>query len=316
MTKAKAHANIALMKYWGKIDESLALPYTSSLSLTLDALYTVTSVDKDPTLKEDRFILNDVLQGETETRKISNFVDFFRKDDCKVHINSQNFFPTAAGLASSASGFAALAVALNHEFEHNLDLQSLSRITRKGSGSAARSLFPHLAIWQRGDDVSSFAYPFEEDLDIEMLIAIVNSKKKTRSSRSLMKQTVEESPFYFPWVEESHLDFERMKDAIKRKDIHEVGRIAERNALMMHASLLGLKEPFFYFEEKTLAIIERVRALRDCGLVAYCTMDAGPNVKIITNKSDSPKVLLALEEILEKDQIIHARSGPGAEVIS
>lgn len=316
MTKAKAHANIALIKYWGKADEELALPSTSSLSLTLDALYTITEVRIDPALKADKLELNGQLAPPGEQQKISRFVDLFRKDNLHVQITSTNFFPTAAGLASSASGFAALATALNTEFGHNYDSKALSRLTRRGSGSATRSLFGGFAVWQRGDDETSFAYGLDEEMDIEMIIAVVSDKKKERSSRSLMSQTVRESLYFDAWVKQNAPDLEAMQAAIKRKDIRQVGRIAERNAMMMHGTLLALDEPFLYFRPDTIRVLDLVSACRADGLAAYFTMDAGPNVKIITNSENRDDIVSRLRSILSENQILIAKAGPAAKVIA
>ena len=180
MTKyrSKANANIALIKYWGKRDEELFLPYTSSLSLTLDALYTETEVSFVDS-ENDIFYLDDEIQGKKETEKISKFIDIFRKKsaiDRRVLVNSYNHVPTAAGLASSASGYAALAASLNKLFELNLDKKELSIITRKGSGSATRSLYGGIVEWHKGNsDETSYAEKVDDgDFDLAMIIIVVN----------------------------------------------------------------------------------------------------------------------------------------------
>ena len=315
MTKAKAHANIALIKYWGKKDDELFLPFTSSLSLTLDQLYTITSVEIDEALTEDIFVLNGVVQDKNETMKISKFVDFFRKNNRFVRIESFNSFATAAGLASSASGYAALAKALNHEFGWNYSNQELSRITRKGSGSATRSLFGGFAVWQTGNDESSYGYPLNIDMDIVMVIGVVNDTKKSQSSRSMMKTTVTQSAYFKAWVQQSEIDYKEMMTAVERRDLVRIGKIAERNAMMMHATLLANEVPFFYLQPKSLEIIQLVQELREQGVLAYYTMDAGPNVKIITNSNYQKQVLKQLTLILDDKQIIIAKPGPGATVL-
>ncbi len=315
MTKAKAHANIALIKYWGKKDDELFLPFTSSLSLTLDQLYTITSVEIDETLTEDIFVLNGVVQDKNETMKISKFVDFFRKNNRFVRIESFNSFATAAGLASSASGYAALAKALNHEFGWNYSNQELSRITRKGSGSATRSLFGGFAVWQTGNDESSYGYPLNIDMDIVMVIGVVNDTKKSQSSRSMMKTTVTQSAYFKAWVQQSEIDYKEMMTAVERRDLVRIGKIAERNAMMMHATLLANEVPFFYLQPKSLEIIQLVQELREQGVLAYYTMDAGPNVKIITNSNYQEQVIKQLTAILDDKQIIIAKPGPGATVL-
>lgn len=315
MTKAKAHANIALIKYWGKKDDELFLPFTSSLSLTLDQLYTITSVEIDEALTEDIFVLNGVVQDKNETMKISKFVDFFRKNNRFVRIESFNSFATAAGLASSASGYAALAKALNHEFGWNYSNQELSRITRKGSGSATRSLFGGFAVWQTGNDESSYGYPLNIDMDIVMVIGVVNDTKKSQSSRSMMKTTVTQSAYFKAWVQQSEIDYKEMMTAVERRDLVRIGKIAERNAMMMHATLLANEVPFFYLQPKSLEIIQLVQELREQGVLAYYTMDAGPNVKIITNSNYQEQVIKQLTAILDDKQIIIAKPGPGATVL-
>ena len=315
MTKARAHANIALMKYWGKLDEDLALPYTSSVSLTLDALFTETEVRRDPGLKDDLFVLNGEEQPVAETGKISRFIDLFRQDSGRVRVVTRNSFPTASGLASSASGFAALATALNEEYQLGLDKKELSRLTRRGSGSASRSLFGGLAVWQKGDDKASFAYPLTAMPDMEMLIAVVSADKKKRSSRSLMKQTVQESAYFDAWVKESEREFPRMLEAIEAEDIHAIGRLAERNAMMMHATLLANHEPFFYFQPQTLQILETVQDLRETGLTASYTLDAGPNVKIITDSGSASEILKLLRSNYPGLDVIEAKPGPEARIL-
>lgn len=315
MTKARAHANIALMKYWGKLDDELALPYTSSVSLTLDALFTETEVSRDPSLSDDLFVLNGDTQSAAETAKISRFVDLFRQDDVRVRIVTRNSFPTASGLASSASGFAALATALNEEYKAGLDKKALSRLTRRGSGSASRSLFGGLAVWQKGNDEESYAYPLAASPDMEMLIAVVSKDRKKRSSRSLMKQTVEESAYFDAWVQESEREFPRMLEAIDAGDIHAIGRIAERNAMMMHGTLLANKEPFFYFQPQTLQILDTVRQLREAGLTAYYTLDAGPNVKIITDSGSASEILKLMRSDYPDLEVIEAKPGPEARIL-
>lgn len=305
---AKAHANIALIKYWGKEDEQLFLPSTSSLSLTLDKLYTITSVSESD---RDVFVLNGQIQNEKETQKISRFVDLFRTNNQSVKIESINYFPTAAGLASSASGYSALSVALNDFFGHHYDVEQLSKLTRRGSGSATRSLFGGFVKWEKGSNDQSVATPIEKEMDIEMIIVIVNEQQKKKDSRSLMKVTKEQSRYFESWTQYNDIDMQEMLIAIENEDIHQIGKIAERNAMMMHATLLAIEEPFFYIEPQSLEVISLIQELRQQGIVAYYTMDAGPNVKIITNSQYRPLIL----ERLSAYQTIVAQKGPGATLL-
>lgn len=310
MTKyrSKANANIALIKYWGKKDEELFLPYTSSLSLTLDALYTETEVsfiDEE----NDVFYLDAQLQGEKETLKIKKFIDIFRKKsaiDRRVLVNSYNHVPTAAGLASSASGYAALALALNKLFNLNLDRKELSIITRKGSGSATRSIYGGIVEWHKGDsDENSYAEKVDDgDFDLAMIIIVVNSNKKEISSREAMKITVNTSPLYQAYVENSALDLVEIKKAIKDRDIKRIGEISEHNAMKMHSTILSSNPPMLYFEGDSLIAINKVKELREKGFDAYYTMDAGPNVKIVTKKSQAEEIKKELLDIFSEEKII------------
>lgn len=318
--KARAHANIALIKYWGKRDEKLALPMNSSLSLTLDCFYTETEVVFDKNIDGDVFYLNGDIQDKSSTNKISRFLDLFRdaaKINTSAEVKSVNYVPTAAGLASSASGFAALAAAANIASGLNLNKRDLSIYARQGSGSATRSIYGGFVEWQKGtssDD--SYAIPIDDaNWDIGMIIVIVNSDKKEVSSREGMKRTVKTSPFYKGWVESIEEDLEGIKGAIKNRNLEHMGIIAERNALKMHGTMLGANPPFSYWEPGTIVAMEIVRKLRKEGVPCYFTMDAGPNVKIICRLSQSDIIKERLKQRFEDEQIIITGPGPGIIIL-
>lgn len=231
--KARAHANIALIKYWGKRDEELALPMNSSLSLTLDAFYTETEIEFSSSYSEDGFIL-DGIEDKKSLSKISKFLDLFREIkniDTRALIKSENFVPTAAGLASSASGFAALAAATNKALDLALNKKELSRFARRGSGSATRSIYGGFVEWEKGDsDKTSFAKKIDDaNWDIGMVAVIVNSKKKRVSSRKGMKSTVLTSPFYKNWPEDTEKDLIELKKAIENRDLEKIKSEAKRS---------------------------------------------------------------------------------------
>ena len=316
MTKAavRAHTNIALIKYWGKADETLFLPMNSSLSLTLDGLYTDTFVEISDTFTEDQFYLNDVLQSPEETAKISRFLDLFRNKSGITHfiqVKSVNHVPTAAGLASSASAFAALAGAMNRATGLNMDSETLSTYARRGSGSATRSLFGGFVEWQKGTtSEDSMAVPVDDaSWDIGMVIIAVNKSAKKISSRVGMKQTVETSPFYSAWVTSAEEDLLAIKKAIKAQDFEKVGQITEHSAMKMHGSMLGAETPIIYFEPDSIKAIHVVRALREQGILCYVTMDAGPNVKVLCRLSEAGKIKEMLREYFSEEQLLI--SGPG-----
>lgn len=314
---ARAGANIALVKYWGKKNETLKLPHNSSLSMTLNSLYTDTGMAFH-TGEQDIFYLNGVLQNPQETEKISTFVDFFRtlsRNPSKVFISSYNSFPTAAGLASSASGYAALAGASDFLFQTNLSKKELSCLTRRGSGSACRSLFGGFVEWQAGaSDDTSYAQPFASAEDYAMLILVLNPERKKHSSTQAMKEVVRQSIFYPAWVEQAERDIMEMKQAILEKDFSRIGQIAEANCLKMHATTLGINNPFTYWIPESLMAMEQVRELRNNGLEVYFTMDAGPNVKIFCRKKDLPSLITEMKKYYSMEQLIPTESGAGYTV--
>lgn len=314
----RAHTNIALIKYWGKRHQVLHLPVTNSLSLTLEALYTDTAVEFDSSGmgSGDVFYLNGERQSASETEAVSRFVDLFRElagNDYPVRVDSVNHVPTAAGLASSASAFAALACACDQALGLGLSPEQLSVLARRGSGSASRSLFAGFAEWDAGqgdDSNSSYAHSIDPaDWDIGMLIVVVNAKKKKVSSRQGMQHTVETSPFYALWPQEVARDLDLIRPAIQGRDIQTIGQVAEHNAMKMHATMLASNPSFNFFEGDSLLVMDLVQQMRADGLDAYYTMDAGPNVKIICPYSQIPAIKTYLEPHFHADQLIASRPG-------
>jgi diphosphomevalonate decarboxylase len=236
---AKAHSNIALIKYWGKRDESKFLPMNSSLSITLDKFYTKTTVRFCPDLKEDIFILNKAIANETETLKVSQFLNRIRSisgKDIRAVVQSENKLPTASGFASSASGFAALAAAAAKAIGLDLSKTALSRLARQGSGSACRSVFGGYVEWNKGeneDGMDSYGIPIEDkqNWNISILSVLLTAGPKQVSSREGMKRAVETTPFYSSWVREAEKDLLLAKDAIKERNFKKLGEVAEANAL-------------------------------------------------------------------------------------
>jgi len=315
---AKAHTNIALIKYWGKSDEDLIIPMNNSLSLTLDAFYTETTVIFSEEFKADTFYLDSILQDASATTKISRFLDLVRKQadwPFFAEVKSYNHVPTAAGLASSASGLAALAAACNQALQLNLSDKDLSRLARRGSGSACRSIFPGFVEWQKGSsDETSFAEPvpssgWEEEL--AMIFILINDQEKDVSSRDGMRRTVETSAFYSGWLQTTPQDLASAKIAIHAQDFDKLGTITENNALKMHGTTLAAVPPFTYWSPDSLKAMSAVKKIRAAGLSCYFTMDAGPNVKVLCQKKDVAKIKAELANYFEKEQLITAFSGPG-----
>lgn len=321
--RCRAHTNIALIKYWGKRNDELFLPMNSSLSLTLDAFYTDTEVVLDSDFTSDTFFLNDVKQDEKETEKITKFLNLFRNEvnmKTKACVKSYNHVPTAAGLASSASAFSALAGAMNQASGLNLDSKTLSTYARRGSGSATRSIYGGFVEWYMGEDdlsPTSHAIPVDDaSWDIGMIVIAVNTGRKKLSSRVGMKQTIATSPFYSSWVETATSDLTKMKDAIKQKDFITLGEITESNGMKMHATMLGAFPPISYWEPDSVKAIQTVKEIRGMGIPCYVTMDAGPNVKVLCKASDMAKIEELLLKEFKREQIIPTTVGEGIKLLS
>ena len=307
---AQAHPNIALVKYWGKADTAANLPATGSLSMTLDIFPTTTTV-RTTDDHADRVVLNGVERDGTVRERVVCFLDHVRglagRDD-RAEVVSWNTVPSAAGLASSASGFAALAQAASEAYGLHLDTRALSRLARRGSGSAARSIIPRFAVWHAGDDERSFAEPVEAPA-IEMVIATVDAGEKAVSSREAMKRTALTSPFYPAWITSTAQTLESALEACRAGDLDRLGRITETNALRMHAVIQGSDPSIRYLTPVSWSIFDAVARLRAEGLRAWATADAGPNVCVICPPEDTAVVA---ERIGALAEVVVARPGPGS----
>jgi diphosphomevalonate decarboxylase len=321
---AIAHPNIALIKYWGKRDERLIIPYVDSLSMTLDVFPTTTTVRLSPGAQADSVTLDGTpAEGEPRQRVIA-FLDLVREFSGRTEpaaVDTRNAVPTGAGLASSASGFAALAVAAATAYGLDLDDTALSRLARRGSASAARSIFGGFALCHAGQgvgaaaDISSYAEPVPvPDFAPALVIALVNAGPKAVSSRAAMRRTVETSPLYQAWATSSKDDLTDMRAALGRGDLEAVGEIAERNALGMHATMLAARPAVRYLSPATVAVLDGVLQLRRDGVPAYATMDAGPNVKVLCHPADAARVAERVLGAAPGCSVVTARCGPGARL--
>lgn len=321
---ASANTNIALIKYWGKADESLTIPTTSSLSLTLDDTWTTTTVCFDGgSAGEDAVTINGASPSGTELARVSRFLDLVRGlagQSAKASVTSASTVPLAAGLASSAAGFAALAAAASRAAGLDLDDRALSRLARRGSGSAARSIFGGLVLWNAGtDDESSYAEPVEAALDLAMVVVVVSGRHKTIGSTQAMRETMRTSPLYPAWVASSRQDLSVALAAVRSGDLPRLGEVVEANALGMHAAMLTSRPGIMYWLPRTVEVLHTVRALRDEGLPAWATIDAGPNVKVLTQGSSAEQVAAALRERVPGAAVSLRHPGAGVrsgEVVS
>lgn len=319
---AVAHANIALIKYWGKRDKKLNLPAAGSISLTLDALQTETTVAFNHDLSSDYIELNGRILTENEAGRIIRFLDMLAGPGrAFASVKSMNNFPTAAGLASSASGFAALTLAAVKALNMHASPEELSRLARRGSGSAARSLFGGFVEMRRGNSDNGqqdYAVPLfdENHWDLRMLIAVTSDKQKETGSTEGMERTAATSPFYKSWVESQARDLDEMRAAIKYKDFEKVGTLTEHSCFKMHGLALSANPALLYWNSVSVEIIHAVKELRKQGTPAYITMDAGPQVKILCQPEAVPSIRNTLETIKGIKSILECRPGPAAALKS
>ncbi len=315
---ARAHTNIALIKYWGKADPHLRLPLMSSLSMTLDAFYTDTTVTK--TAGPSTFYLNQQKQAGSASQRVLAYVGKLQRRfglHDHLQIKSVNHVPTAAGLASSSSAFAALAAAFCHYYKIEVSPKELSRLARLGSGSASRSVYGGFAIWRKGQsDQDSYAYPLIEKptMDLHLLAVEINTHPKKLSSTKGM-QIAQSSPFFQPWLRRNSQEIQEMITAIKENDFTKLGSLAELNANEMHAVNLTANPPFTYFEPATIEAIKLVERLRKQGIECYYTIDAGPNLKILTQLRNIKDIEKNFCTEFNNVNIINASFGPGVQYL-
>ena len=326
MTSATAVAgtNIALVKYWGKRDEALNLPATGSLSLTLDRLGTRTRVAFDGgDGARDRVTLDGAPAAEKVAARVTAFLDRVRARAgiaTRATVVTDNSVPTASGLASSASGFAALAVAAARAAGLELAPAELSILARLGSGSAARSIFGgfvEMARGSRADGTDAAARPLPEGdgWDVRLVVAITAAGEKALGSTAAMRRTAETSPYYDAWVRGVDGDLAAARAALGARDLAALGAVAERSALRMHASALAADPPILYWNPATVAAMARVRALRSAGTPAFFTIDAGPHVKVLCAARDAEAIAAALGEVPGVLRTLSAAPGSGARLV-
>ncbi|MFI6956482.1 diphosphomevalonate decarboxylase [Nocardia sp. NPDC050408] len=323
---ARAHPNIALVKYWGKRDERLILPTAGSLSMTLDIFPTTTRVTLAPHAVADMVILDGAPTSAPVRDRVAQFLNLVRDLAGRTEfavVDSVNTVPTGAGLASSASGFAALAVAAATAYGVASDSRSLSRLARRGSGSACRSVFGGFVVWHAGIDAgaagdhSSYAEPIDSaGVDLALVIAVVDDGPKAVPSRTAMRHTADTSPYFRTWVQTCAADLGRMRAAIAEHDFAAIGEIAEGNALSMHAAMLAARPAIRYLSHASFAVLDRIQTLRTKGIGAYATIDAGPNVMALCRPADVADVATALSAVGEQITVYIAGPGPAATIVS
>jgi len=318
---ARAWANIALIKYWGKQGPGNA-PATPSISLALDKLATTTSVTAI-NRRQDVVLIDGRSTAGQARRRVLDFVDLWREHGLlagRFRIESHNDFPTAAGLASSASAFAALTKALAGHCEQAIGPARLSRWARLGSGSAARSITGGLSALGAGRDPAARLLAPAAEVPWGMVVAVVEAPAKEVSSRAGMELSRRTSPFYRAWVLTDRYHYRELAGALKAWDLAKTGELMEENMLAMHACMLTTQPALIYWSPATLAVLAALREWRKQGLAAWATIDAGPHVALLCHRRDLKKVAGKLKALAAAGagirQVIPCRPADAARVIS
>ncbi|MFH1257999.1 MAG: diphosphomevalonate decarboxylase [Candidatus Micrarchaeota archaeon] len=323
--KVLATPNIAVVKYWGKRDEKLMLPTNSSLSFTMDEqLKTITEITAGKEIAKDELFLEgkQLVGKEFEgVRKVLAFVREKYGFEGKVSIKSKNYFPTGAGMASSASGYAALAFGLNESLELGLDRKKMSIIARLGSGSASRSVYGGFVEWQKGekrDGSDSYAVQIADEShwpELRNVIAIVDQEKKKISSRAGMKETVATSEMFERRMDTIDDTVKEMKKAVLGKDFSAFAELTMMDSDSMHTCMADAKPPIVYLNKVSRKIQSEVRKLNEKENIAAYTFDAGPNAHIYTLEKYVPMVREMLSGMSGVKQVIACKVGSGPRVL-
>lgn len=318
---ARAHSNIAFIKYWGNRQAALRLPANSSLSMNLAALHSTTTVSWTDALTGDRLRINGWPAGQAALSRVRAHLDMLRAQldtDLCADVASRNNFPMGAGIASSASAFAALTVAATAALGRRLPEREMSVLARRGSGSAARSIPAGYVEWHAGDaDEDSFAQSIAapDHWRLEDVIALVSRDHKqvgstgghARAGTSILQKTR---------VQSAPQRLERAKRAILTRDFAALAAVVEEDSNLMHAVMMTSQPALFYWLPSSLRIMLAVQAWRAGGLQVCYTLDAGPNVHCICSAADADAVAARLRALDKHIEVIRSTVGGGARLLT
>jgi diphosphomevalonate decarboxylase len=321
MTKATAVANpnIAFIKYWGRIDDVLNLPANPSLSMNVSGLTTVTTVEFWAGLPADVVTIGDEPASEQTVVRVVAHLDRVRAlagIEERARVASRNDFPAGTGLASSASAFAALSLAATRAAGLRLDVEALSRLARRGSGSACRSVPGGFTLWEGASDETSFARQVAppEHWDLRDVVAVVTREHKAVGSYD-GHALAPTSPFYGARLTTVSKRLEVVKAAVQHRDLAAMGPAIEADAMAMHGVMMTSRPPLLYWRPGTVAVLQAVRAWREERLNVYFTLDAGPNVHCLCEAADSPEVEGRLRNLSGVEDVLVGGPGGGVRLI-
>ncbi len=316
-----AGPSLALIKYWGKQPQGLNIPSCTSIAITLDTLQSTARITQNLQTKENSFLLNgketslDYLLPIIQALKI-------KRNEGRKHKNTamppflleaDNNFPTGAGLASSASGIAACTVALARYYAIECNNKELSQLARLGSGSACRSIFGGFTQWQQGSDHATQLASCSHWDNLRMIVLIISNKKKSISSRQAMLQCAKQSVYYPAWVRYNNTLAKVALTAIQNKDIESLGTCMRQSYNAMHATMLAMNPPLLYWQAASVQAIHLAETLRSDKIQVWETMDAGPQVKYLTEEQHVPAILSAIETHMPQCKYIVCKVGKGVQ---
>ncbi|GAB4417323.1 MAG: diphosphomevalonate decarboxylase [Anaerolineales bacterium] len=317
---ALAHPNIAFIKYWGNRDQTLRLPVSGSISMNLDGLFTRTTVSFSASNRNDSLRINNRPVRGPGLERVSHILDLIRElaqIDLYAKISSENNFPSGAGIASSASAFAALALAGSQAAGLDLNEAQLSRLARRGSGSACRSIPGGFVEWYAGKaEEDSYAQSIAppEHWDLADCVAIVSAgHKKTGSTQG--HALAPTSPLQQARIDDAPRRLELCRRAILERDFAALAGIVELDSDMMHAVMMTSTPALFYWQPVSLAVMESVRKWRQEGLDVCYTVDAGPNVHILCKREQVEVVERRARKIAGVQDVLVATAGGPARLI-
>jgi diphosphomevalonate decarboxylase len=313
---AVAHPNIAFIKYWGNRDDALRLPANGSISMTLGTIETTVKVDFNDDLTQDSLTIDGSQAKERELSRVSAHLDLLRsKAGARLHaqVETTSNFPRGAGLASSASTFAALTLAGTAALGLDLSEQELSILARHGSGSACRSIFGGFVEWQSGmtsDDSYGFQIATDDHWSLTDIVVIVDDSEKQISS-SEGHIIADSSPIQAPRVGDASRRLDLCRRAILKRDFESLANIAEADTIFMHAVMMTSQPAIYYWASDTLLLMKKIREWRNQAVPVFYTIDAGPNVHCICPAELKDQVLALIVD-LDGDWVTYA-CPPGSE---
>ncbi len=318
---ARAGSNIAFIKFWGQKNEALRIPENNSISMTLGELWSQTTVSFEEDLHQDQIFFDGEEASPSFSKRVIQHLDLIRsltQVNLQAIVETQNNFPMGAGIASSASGFAALTVATANALGLKWNQKRLSMIARRGSGSAARSILGGFVELLAGvDDDTSYATQIkpEDHWKLCDIVAIVEAEEKEVGS-SEGHQLFKTTPVHSARLNKLHHLLAMTRSAIERKDFMSLAKASEQDAIMMHAVMMTSDPPLFYWEPGTIELIKAVRNWRiNDNIPVFFTIDAGPNVHIITIEQFRKEIEARVLELSLTSQILTSSIGSSASLV-